>query len=298
MRGATHPRTQAVFCVGDCSFCRMTKSGLFRYRRSGLDVDRLTRVAADARSRAMFCAGNRSGRRLAETGAIQENNAGFWLFSGCRPATYIPGMWQGDHLNLALFACSRRYSAEQRRGYLNIRICAPLIDVVKFAGCAERYFQLILYRYNSEPSPPQQFGGNMEKIRKSSGTATIEQVARHWDVYRNTAESILVANNVPFIKDDGPNKVEWIHVWCVEGCSYVAPANFSAYKEPMLRVERLGVAPSTCFQPDSYISRVNLKPSALRARVSQIERPIVRFSERIRRVRPCDLDALLNELSA
>tara|TARA_R110002124_G_scaffold287334_1_gene473171 strand:- start:1182 stop:1805 length:624 start_codon:yes stop_codon:yes gene_type:complete len=207
-------------------------------------------------------------------------------------------MWEGDHLNLALFACSRRYSAEQRRANLNISICATLIDTVGFSRCAERYYKLILCLYNSEPSPPQQFGGNMENIRKSSGRATIEQVARHWDVYRNTAESILVANNVPFIKDDGPLKVEWIDVWSIDGCSYVAPANYPAYKEPMLRVERLGVAPSTCSQPDSYMSRVNLKPSALRARVSQIERPIVRLAERIRRVRPCDLDALLNQLSA
>ena len=132
--------------------------------------------------------------------------------------------------------------------------------------------------------------------RKSPGTATIEQVARHWEVDRDTAEPILVANNVPFIKDDGPLKVEWIDVWSIEGCSYVAPANYPAYKEPMLRVERLGVAPSTCSQPDSYMSRVKLKPSALRARVSKIGRPIVRLSERIQRVRPCDLDALLDQL--
>lgn len=138
----------------------------------------------------------------------------------------------------------------------------------------------------------------MVQIRRSSGTATIEQVARHWNIDRDTAKSILVAHDVPFIENDGPLKVEWVDVWSIERCGYVAPANYPAYKEPMLRVERLGAAPSTCSQSDSYMFLVKLKPSALRARVSKIERPIVRLSERIQRVRPCDLDALLDQLSA
>lgn len=138
----------------------------------------------------------------------------------------------------------------------------------------------------------------MGHIRRSSGTAAIEQVARHWNIDRDTAKSILLANDVPFIDDEGPLKVKWIDVWSTEGCSYVAPANYPTYKEPMLRVERLGAAPSTCSQSESYMFLVKQKPSALRARVSKIERPIVRLSKRIQRVRPCDLQALLDKLSA
>lgn len=136
----------------------------------------------------------------------------------------------------------------------------------------------------------------MGQTRRSAGTATIAQVARHWDVERETAMGILKARGVPFVDDDGPLRVEWTDVWSVEGAGFVAPANYRAFKEPLLRVERLGAAPDKCSQPEIYMELVNLKPSALRTRVAKIRGPIVRLSERKQRVRCGDLDALLDQL--
>ncbi|TDE38940.1 hypothetical protein [Antarcticimicrobium sediminis] len=88
----------------------------------------------------------------------------------------------------------------------------------------------------------------------------------------------------------------WTDVWSIEGAGFVARANYRAFQEPLLRVERLGIAPDNCRQPDTYMSHIELKPSALRARVAQIRKPIIRLSERVQRVRPCDLEALLIQL--
>ena len=59
--------------------------------------------------------------------------------------------------------------------------------------------------------------------------------------------------------------------------------------------ERLGVAPNNCRQPEAYMKLVELKPSALRARVAKIGKPIIRLSERKQRIRSCDLDAFLDQ---
>ena len=136
----------------------------------------------------------------------------------------------------------------------------------------------------------------MKQTYKSAGTATISQVALHWNVYRETAMGLLEDRGVPLIDDDGPLQVQWTDVWSMEGAGFVARANYRAFQEPLLRVERLGIAPGNCRQPDSYMSRVELKPSALRARVAQIREPIIRLSDRVKRVRPCDLEALLKQL--
>lgn len=136
----------------------------------------------------------------------------------------------------------------------------------------------------------------MKQKCRSAGTATITQVAQHWNVYRETAMGLLEIRGVPLIDDDGPLQVEWADVWSVEGAGFVAANNFRAFQEPLLRIDRLGIAPDNCRRPDTYMSRVELKPSALRARVAQIREPIIRLSDRVKRVRPCDLEALLKQL--
>ncbi|TCS60811.1 hypothetical protein EDD52_113105 [Primorskyibacter sedentarius] len=131
---------------------------------------------------------------------------------------------------------------------------------------------------------------------KTAGTARISQVARHWDVDRDTAASILEERDVPFVVGDGPRRVEWVDVWSLEGAGYVAPGNYANFKARLLRVDRLGVAPENSRQPDAYMGLIRLKPSALRARCAQVQQPIIRLSERSQRIRPCDLDALLSLL--
>lgn len=136
----------------------------------------------------------------------------------------------------------------------------------------------------------------MGQIGRTAGTATISEIARHWDVDRETAERILVSNDVPLVGSNGPMQVEWHDVWSVEGNSFVATANYSAFKEPLLRVERLGLPPESCPRPDVYMCLVPLKPSALRARVARLQGPIIRLSKRTRRVRQCELDLLLDQM--
>ncbi len=135
----------------------------------------------------------------------------------------------------------------------------------------------------------------MGQTHRTAGTATITEVARHWRVDRETAIRILEDRGVPFVDVDGPLQVAWTDVWSVEGAGFVAPANYEAFKKPLLRVERLGVAPDNCRQPEAYMELVKLKPSALRARVAKIGQPIIRLSQRKQRVRPCDLDAFLDQ---
>ncbi len=136
----------------------------------------------------------------------------------------------------------------------------------------------------------------MGQKRSSAGTATIADVARHWNVDRETAMRILEERGVPFVDIEGPLQVEWTDVWAAEGAGFVAPCNYAAFKEPLLRVDRLGAAPDKHPRPDAYKCLVNLKPSALRARVAKIEKPIIRLGPRIQIVRPIDLDALLDQL--
>ena len=78
----------------------------------------------------------------------------------------------------------------------------------------------------------------MTQTHRSAGTATIAQVARHWSVERETADRFLKDRGVPFVDDDGPLQVLWTDVWSVEGAGFVAPANYAAFKKPLLRVER------------------------------------------------------------
>lgn len=136
----------------------------------------------------------------------------------------------------------------------------------------------------------------MRQTHPSAGTATIADVARHWNVDRETATRILAERDVPFVDIEGPLKVEWTDVWVAEGAGFVAPSNYAAFKEPLLRVDRLGAAPDKHTRPDAYKWLVNLKPSALRARVAKIGKPIIRLGPRIQAVRPIDLDALLDRL--
>lgn len=135
----------------------------------------------------------------------------------------------------------------------------------------------------------------MGQTHRTAGTATITEVARHWKVDRETAARILEDRGVPYVDANGPLQVEWTDIWSIEGAGFVATANYEAFKRPLLRVERLGVAPDNCHQPEAYMLLVKLKPSALRARVAKIGKPIIRLSERTQRIRPCDLDAFLDQ---
>jgi len=136
----------------------------------------------------------------------------------------------------------------------------------------------------------------MGQIGRTAGTATISEIARHWDVDRETAERILFSNGVPLVESNGPMRVDWHDVWSVEGRSFVASENYSAFKEPLLRVDRLGLPPEDCRRPDVYMGLVPLKPSALRARVARFQGPIIRLAKRTRRVRPCELELFLDQL--
>ncbi len=137
----------------------------------------------------------------------------------------------------------------------------------------------------------------MNQMIKSAGTATVAELARHWDVDRATALHILECHHVPFIETEGPFRLAWTDIWAAEGAGYVSPGLYTAFKAPLLRVERLGVPPANCSRPDAYMRLANLKPSALRARIAKIGKPIIRLAPRTRRVRVCDLDAVLERLA-
>jgi hypothetical protein len=130
-----------------------------------------------------------------------------------------------------------------------------------------------------------------------AGLARVSAVALHWAVHEDKARAILSSHKA---RSTGYMALyAWEDVWRIEGTSYVPTSLHADYRAPMIPVEDLGVeSDADLAQGRRRRGLVELKPSALRARIESIGAPVVRLGPRLQRVRPCDLPALLDLLRA
>ncbi len=133
----------------------------------------------------------------------------------------------------------------------------------------------------------------MGRACSAAGVARVSAIARHWAVHDDKARAILHAAGSRSALH------AWEEVWRIEGASYVPPALHADYRAAMIAVEDLAIeSEADLLRGRRRRGLIELRPSALRARLQLIGAPVVRLGPRLQRVRPCDLPALLELLRA
>jgi hypothetical protein len=111
------------------------------------------------------------------------------------------------------------------------------------------------------------------------GTATVSELAAHWAVCEDTARKIIADARLCDVSIDGWARYRWTDIWRLEGEPWVHPADWAAYREPLLH-------PSDLPNRDPHAR----KNRQWRRLVASGRMPSIRLSERVRRIRPCVFD--------
>lgn len=111
------------------------------------------------------------------------------------------------------------------------------------------------------------------------GAATLAGIARHWRVCDDTASDIIAAARLPDVSLNGRARYRWRDIWRLEGEAWVHPADWAAFREPLLH-------PSDLPGRDPR----KRKNRQWRRLVASGRMPSIRLSAGVRRVRACVFD--------
>jgi hypothetical protein len=114
---------------------------------------------------------------------------------------------------------------------------------------------------------------------QDSGAVTLSEIARHWRVCDDKAADIIAAARLPDVSLNGRARYRWRDVWRLEGEPWVHPADWVAYREPLLH-------PGDLPERDPH----GRKGRQWRRIVGSGRMPSIRLSEGVRRVRACVFD--------